>query len=60
MKNQSRYIRNEIIKNFKINRDFDDMLTAEIDGHNFSAADIAFPDSANYCQVYRLIIIKHI
>ena len=58
MKNQSKYIKEEILKNFKNNKDFEDAVVAEINGCNFSAADIAFLDNNKDCQVYRIIVIK--
>ena len=57
--NQSKHIRDAVLKHLKMEREFNGMITAEIDGCNFAAADIAFPGTENRRQVYRLIIIKH-
>ena len=59
MTNQSKHIREEMLKAFKNNQDFEKTVVAEIDGCNFSGAEIAFLDSNNNSQVYRIIIVKH-
>lgn len=55
----SAFIRDTIIQNLKNEQDFDGMVSTEIDGNYFSAADIALPDSDGNCEVYRIAVIKH-
>jgi len=59
MTNQSKHIREEMLKAFEGNQNFEKAIVAEIDGCNFSAAEIAFLDNDNNNQVYRIIIVKH-
>ncbi|MCL2847696.1 MAG: hypothetical protein FWE13_02980 [Firmicutes bacterium] len=59
MKNEIKYIRDEMLKNLKNNKEFENTVVAEIDGCNVAIADIALPATNNQNQVYRLIIIKH-
>ncbi|MCL2861426.1 MAG: hypothetical protein FWE22_03345 [Firmicutes bacterium] len=58
--NQTNFIRSTILECLRNNHDFNGIVSAEIDGFNFSAVDIALPDSDNRCQVYRIVIVKHI
>jgi len=57
--NQSNQIRRSILRHLRTRPAYENMVAAEIDGCNFSAADIALPDADKHCRVYRLIIIKH-
>ena len=59
MGNQTKFIRDTVLRHLHNERNFNGMIIAEINGCNFSAADIALPDSDNRCQVYRLMIIKY-
>jgi len=52
-------IRRSALKYLRGRHAYRDMVVAEINGHNFAAADIALPNIDKQCHVYRLIVIKH-
>ncbi|MCL2556771.1 MAG: hypothetical protein FWE03_07155 [Firmicutes bacterium] len=56
---KTKQIRNMLLLHLKNEQDFKDAIIAEIDGCNFSAADIALTENSDKCHVYRLTIIKH-
>lgn len=55
----SSFIRDTIVDNLKRDENFDGMVSSELNGFNFSATDIAVPDTDGNCEVYRIAVIKH-
>jgi len=53
------FIRDAIIKLLKKKKEFNTMAAAEINGFNFSAADIALSDGQEGYETYRIVVISY-
>ena len=53
-------LRDTILKDLKREKGFKDMVSTNIDGFHFSAADIALPNvNGDTADVYRISVIKY-
>lgn len=58
--NNTNYVRDTILQKLRLNDSFNGMVTAEINGFNFSAADIAILGNDGRSEVYRISVIKYL
>ena len=52
-------LRDTILQNLKNDKAFDGMVTVNMNGYFFSAADIALPVEGDEPDVYRIAVVKH-
>jgi len=52
-------LRNAILQNLKNQTAFENIVTANINGNYFSAADVALAEKKGEPEVYRIVVIRH-
>ena len=52
-------VRDDIIRLLRGEKNYSGMVSIEIDGYFFSAAEVALPDNEGNCEVFRIAVISY-